>query len=214
MVSMQGSLPRIDLAVAGIDVDAAAAGHRRDDSRWATVRAAVFEALCEHGCFEAVVDGDGGRLTSPELSAAVLGPGGAVESLLSLPASTKARNASDMPYRGYVGSVLPGGVHYESLNIVDPLSPDAVRAFADLMWPDTGNAGFCTSVHAYAEKMAVVEGAVRRMVLESVGATTEYIEELAKTTSLKLRLTEYAAPDGGGDGEEGPGGGAFDIENI
>ncbi|CAN6198073.1 unnamed protein product [Urochloa humidicola] len=78
--------------------------------------------------------------------------------------------------------------------IADPLSPDAVRAFADLMWRDTGNAGFCKSMHAYAERVAMLEAVIRRMVLESVGATAEYIKEHAKATAFKLRLTEYAAP--------------------
>jgi isopenicillin N synthase-like dioxygenase len=49
-------------------------------------------------------------------------------------------------------------------------------------------------MHAYAEKVAVLEAMVRRMVLESAGATAEYIEEQAKATSFKLRLTEYVAP--------------------
>lgn len=127
--NVQGSIPRIDLT--GI---APAAGP--SDSWWTAVRAAVMDALVEHGCFEAVMDG----LIPPELSAAVLGPGGAVESLLSLPVSAKARNTSEKPYRGYVGSIP--GLPYESLAIVDPLSPDAVRAIADLMWPDTGNKSF------------------------------------------------------------------------
>ncbi|OEL32378.1 putative 2-oxoglutarate-dependent dioxygenase AOP1.2 [Dichanthelium oligosanthes] len=180
--SLHGSIPRIDFA--GIGPAAAGAS----DAKWAAVRAAVMDALCEHGCFEAVMDG----LIAPELSAAVLGPGGALETLLSLPVSAKARNTSEKPYRGYVGSVP--GLPYESLAIMDPLSPDAVRDFADLMWPGTGNTAFCKSMHAYAEKVALVEAVVRRMVLESVGATAEYIEEQAKATSFKLRLTEYAAP--------------------
>ncbi|CAL5047190.1 unnamed protein product [Urochloa decumbens] len=180
-----GSIPRIDFA----GIDPAAAGSTSDAAaRWAAVRAAVMDALCEHGCFEAVMDG----LIAPELTAAVLGAGGALEALLSLPVSTKARNTSEKPYRGYVGNIP--GLPYESLAIVDPLSPDAVRTFADLMWPDTGNASFCESMHAYAESVAVLEAVIRRMVLESVGATAEYIEEQAKGTAFKLRLTEYAAP--------------------
>jgi isopenicillin N synthase-like dioxygenase len=55
-------------------------------------------------------------------------------------------------------------------------------------------------MHAYAEKVAVLEAVVRRMVLQSAGATAEYIEEQAKATSFKLRLTEYAAP-GTADGK-------------
>ncbi|CAN6178519.1 unnamed protein product [Urochloa humidicola] len=184
--TIHGSIPKIDFA--GIDPSAPGTS---DAANWAAVRAAVMDALCEHGCFEALMDG----LIAPELTAAVLGPGGAVETLLTLPVSTKARNTSEKPYRGYVGNIptLP----YESMAIIDPLSLDAVRAFADLIWPDTGNAGFCESMHAYAERVVVLEAVIRRMVLESVGATAEYIEEHAKATAFKLRLTEYAAP---GDG--------------
>ncbi|CAL5052274.1 unnamed protein product [Urochloa decumbens] len=184
--NMHGSIPKIDFD--GIDPAAAGTSESAAAAKWAAVRAAVMDALCEHGCFEAVMDG----LIPPELTAAVLGAGGALETLLSLPVSTKARNTSEKPYRGYVGNIP--GLPYESLAIVDPLSPDAVRAFADLMWPDTGNTGFCESMHAYAESVAVLEAVIRRMVLESVGATAEYIEEQAKATAFKLRLTEYAAP--------------------
>jgi isopenicillin N synthase-like dioxygenase len=55
-------------------------------------------------------------------------------------------------------------------------------------------------MHTYAQKVAVLETVVRRMVLESAGATAEYIDEQAKATSFKLRLTEYAAP-GTADGK-------------
>ncbi|CAN6201864.1 unnamed protein product [Urochloa humidicola] len=192
--NIHGSIPKIDFA--GID-PAAAGTSDSDAAKWAEVRAAVMDALCEHGCFEVVMDG----LIAPELAAAVLGAGGAAESLLTLPVSTKARNTSEKPYRGYVGNIP--GLPYESVAIVDPLSTDAVRAFADLMWPDTGNAGFCESMHAYAGRVAVLEALIRRMVLESVGATAEYIEEQAKETAFKLRLTEYAAPGGGAAAAEG-----------
>lgn len=179
----QGSIPKIDLA--GIDPAEAGGG---DEARWAAVRSAVMDALRTHGCFEAVTDG----LISPELRAAVLGAGGALETLHSLPVSAKERSTNHKPHRGYLSS-LPG-LAYESSVIMEPLSLDSVRAFADLMWPDTANAAFCESIHAYVEKVEVLVSVVRRMVLESVGATAEYIENLAKVTSFKLRLAAYAPP--------------------
>jgi hypothetical protein len=42
-------------------------------------------------------------------------------------------------------------------------------------------------MHAYTERVAVLEAVVRRMVLESVGATAEYIEEQAKATAEYAR---------------------------
>ncbi|KAL6865283.1 hypothetical protein ACP4OV_016434 [Aristida adscensionis] len=179
MANTNGTIPKIDFA--GLD-PAAGAGQ----ALWATTRAAVMDALRAHGCFEATMDG----LVAPELQAAVLGPGGAVQSVYSLPASTKARNA-DRSFRGFINT-MPR-LAYESFGIDNPLSLDAVRTFADLMWPGSGNPDFCDSVHAYAEKLAVLEGMVRRMVLESLGATAESLEELAKSMVLHLRQSVYAA---------------------
>ncbi|CAO2152403.1 unnamed protein product [Urochloa humidicola] len=178
---MHGTIPRIDFA--GIKPAATAAGPGSISPRWGVVRAAVMDALCEHGGFEAVMDG----LISPELSAAMLGPGGATESFFSLPPSTKALYANkEKPYLGYVSSFIPG-MPYESLSLLDPLSPDAVPSLAD-------NPYFRETVHAYTEKISLLEAVVRRMVLESVGATAEDAEEQARATSLRLRLSGYPAP--------------------
>ncbi|KAL6846915.1 hypothetical protein ACP4OV_022768 [Aristida adscensionis] len=188
----QGSIPKIDFA--GIDpADAEGGGGGGGDearSRWAAVRSAVVDALRTHGCFEAVSDG----LVSPELRGAVLGAGGALEALHSLPVSAKERSNNRMPHRGYLAS-LPG-LAYESSVIMEPLSLRSVRAFAHLMWPHhTANAAsFCESIHAYVEKVEVLVSVVRRMVLQSVGATPEYIDNLAKATSFKLRLAAYTPP--------------------
>nr|CAB3489621.1 unnamed protein product [Digitaria exilis] len=165
---MNGTIPKIDFA--GIDPAAASPGD--GDSRWATVRAAVMDALIEHGGFEAVMD----DIVAPELRAAMLATGGAAESLFSLPPTTKARYTSEKPYLGYVSSSIPG-MPYETFSIMDPLSPDVVPALAGLI-------------------VAVLEAMVRRMVLESVGATAEHVEEQSKATSLRLRISRYPAPGG------------------
>lgn len=209
MANMHGSIPRIDFAgiidLAALPPPAAppppGADHLRP--RWAAVRAAVMDALRAHGCFEAVVDG----LISPELRAAVLGPGGAAESVLSLPASAKARGndpGEGKPYHGYVGGIP--GLPYESVAISDPLSPTAVRAFAARVWPAAAAAFPEEAVVAYAGRLAAVEAAARRMVLESVGATASSagaVEAQAAATAFKLRLSEYAAPGGGEDARLG-----------
>ncbi|RLN15594.1 putative 2-oxoglutarate-dependent dioxygenase AOP1 [Panicum miliaceum] len=49
-----------------------------------------------------------------------------------------------------------------------PTTPSA-RAFADLMWPDGDNAGFCEAVHGAARRIAELEEAVQRMVMEGLG---------------------------------------------
>ncbi|CAL4906679.1 unnamed protein product [Urochloa decumbens] len=180
---MANSIPRINFA--GID-QATAAGPGGDSSRWAAVRAVVMDALTEHGVFEAVMDG----LISPELSAAMLGLGGATEYFFSLPPSTKALYANkEKPYLGYVSSsflTLP----YGTLCVKDPPFPDAVPALDGLMWQP-----FLLTVQAYTgEKVSALATVVLRMVLESLGATAESIEEQVRTTLLTLRLSGYEAP--------------------
>ncbi|CAL4899378.1 unnamed protein product [Urochloa decumbens] len=169
---MANSIPRINFA--GID-PAAAAGPGGDSSRWAAVRAVVMDALTEHGVFEAVMDG----LISPELSAAMLGLGGATESFFSLPPSTKALYANkEKPYLGYVSSsflTLP----YGTLCVKDPPPP-----FPTPSPPWTASCGspsFCETVQAYTEKVSALATVVLRMVLESLGATAESIEEQVLT---------------------------------
>ncbi|CAO2148434.1 unnamed protein product [Urochloa humidicola] len=188
MANMHGTIPRIDFA--GID-PAAAEGPGGNSARWAAVRAAVMEALCEHGVFEAVmVDG----LIAPELSAAMLGPGGAVESFFSLLPSTKALYTNEeKPYLGYVSSSFLN-LPYETLCVKDPLFPNGVPTVAGLMWPDAGNPSFCKTVEAYTEKLSALATVVLRMVLDSLGATADCIEEQVRTTSLTLRLSGYEAP--------------------
>ncbi|CAN6362731.1 unnamed protein product [Urochloa humidicola] len=179
MANSQGTIPRIDFA--GIDPTTTSGPGGASSSRWAAVRAAVMDALCDYGGFEAIMD----SLISPELTAAMLGPGGATESYFSLPPSTKALYTNkEKPYLGYISSLIPG-TPYESLSLLDPLSPDAVPSLP-------GNPSFCETVQAYTEKVSLLEAVVRRMVLESVGTTVEDVEE--KTTSLRLRLSGYPAP--------------------
>ncbi|CAN6356082.1 unnamed protein product [Urochloa humidicola] len=187
MANMHGTIPRIDFT--GVD-PAAAAGPGGDSARWAALRAAVMEALCEHGVFEAVMDG----LIAPELGAAMLGPGGAVESFFTLPPSTKALYTNkEKPYLAYVSSsflTLP----YETLCVKDPLFPDGVPTLAGLMWPDARNPSFCETVQAYTDMLSALATVVLRMVLESLGATADCIEEQVRATSLTLRLSAYEAP--------------------
>ncbi|CAA6659914.1 unnamed protein product [Spirodela intermedia] len=145
---------------------------------WAAARAQVWEALEEFGCFEAIYDG-----ISPELRQAAFA---AAKELVSLPVETKRQN--------YAAIRFPG---YESLNVDEALDPAAVRGFTDLMWPE-GNPAFCEAVCNFAEAAAAVEGAVRRMVLESLGVE-KYCGFHARFTKYKVRLSEYAPPASEGE---------------
>lgn len=126
--------------------------------------------------------------------------------MLSLPASAKARGndpGEGKPYHGYVGGIP--GLPYESVAISDPLSPPPSAP------SPPGVAGRRRRVPGggggrVRGRLAAVEAAVRRMVLESVGATASSAgagEAQAAATAFKLRLSEYAAPGGGEDARLG-----------
>ncbi|CAN6341157.1 unnamed protein product [Urochloa humidicola] len=153
-------------------------------------------ALAAFGCFDAHYPA-----LTPELRAALFD--GAVKPLFALPVGAKRRNcyAPEKPFLGYLGE--PQGLDgQESLAIVDPTKPDAVRAFADLVWPDAGhNAGFRETVHGAAKRMAGLEAAVRRMVLEGLGVA-EHHEPLNESTWHLFRMWRY---DAGGKKVRHPG---------
>ncbi|KAL6865280.1 hypothetical protein ACP4OV_016431 [Aristida adscensionis] len=179
----QGSIPRIDFA--GIDPAAGGGG-----ATWAAVRAAVMDALRTHGCFEAAMDG----LIAPELHAAVLGAGGAAESVLRCRRAprrgtppTRCTTATSAPSPTYSTRAWASPTRSRST----PCAPSPTACGPTTTVPTLTSAN--ESVHAYAGKVAVLEATVRRMVLESVGATAEYMDELGKSTAFLLRLSEYAA---------------------
>lgn len=173
-----------EIYFSGVDPSAPGAGP------WAAVRAEVMDALASFGCFDAHYP----PLT-PELRASLFD--GAVQPLFSLPVETKRRNyyGPDKPFHGYLGG-LPGLDAYESLAIVDGPKAEPVRAFADLMWPESpdGNAGFCETVHGAAKRIAELEEMVRRMILEGLGVA-KYHESQNESMWHLFRMSEYKAPN-------------------
>ncbi|CAA7396238.1 unnamed protein product [Spirodela intermedia] len=134
---------------------------------WAAARAQVWEALEEFGCFEAIYDEISLELRQAAFAVA--------KELVSLRVETKQQNYAAIRYPGY-----------KSLNVDEALDPAAARGFTDRMLPE-GNPAFCEAVCNFAEAAGAavaVEGAVRRMVLESLG---------------KVRLSEYAPPTSEGE---------------
>ncbi|CAL9754520.1 unnamed protein product [Musa acuminata subsp. burmannicoides] len=171
---MRRHLPMIDFSGVGM----ACAG----TPAWDAVQEQVMPALEFHGCFEAVYN----RVAS-ELRLSLLG---IAKDLLSLPLQTKLRNASDVPYGGYLGH-FPG-LAYESLAIRDATLPHAIPNFASLMWPSGSNPNFCEKARSFTKQVAELEEMVRRMVLESLGVA-KYAEEQMQSTYYLLRFTEYGA---------------------
>ncbi|KAL6618731.1 hypothetical protein ACP70R_033870 [Stipagrostis hirtigluma subsp. patula] len=177
-------LPRIDFS--GIDPSAPGAG------AWPAVRAQVMDALTTFGCFDAHYPA-----LTPELRAALLD--GAIRPLFSLPADVKRRNyvGPELPFHGYLGG-RPGVDGYESLAIVDGDEAEHIRAFADLMWPDSDDAGnkarFCEAVRGASTRIVELEAAVRRMAMEGLGVANSPGVLSDEVTWHLFRMAEYKAP--------------------
>lgn len=169
-------LPRIDFT--GVDASAPGTG------RWDAVRAQVMDALATFGCFDAHYPA-----LTPEQRAGLFDD--AVRPLFALPVDAKRRNTygPGKPFHGYLGN-LPGFDAYESLAVVDGHRPDEIQTFAELMFPGADNAAFCETVHGAASRIAELEGAVRRMVMEGLGVADARSEPMWHL----FRMSEYGAP--------------------
>ncbi|KAH7652096.1 Iron/ascorbate family oxidoreductases protein [Dioscorea alata] len=154
---------------------------------WAEVRAQVADAVRTYGCFEAVYN-----KVTPELKEKVFGS--VVKDMFNLPLEAKHRNVSDKPFHGYLGKIP--NLMYESLTILHPHQPDGVKAFADLMWPQStpATATFCETVCGLSKLLVELDRMVGRMVLESFGVEKHY-DSLMNTNKFMLRVSEYPAPD-------------------
>ncbi|RCV16421.1 hypothetical protein SETIT_3G136700v2 [Setaria italica] len=142
-------LPRIDFS--GVDPSAPGSGI------WPAVRAQVVDALATIGCFDARYPA-----LAPELRAALFD--GAVKPLFALPVDAKPCNnyGPEKPFPGYLGE-SQGLDGQESLAMVDAPKPEAVRAFADLMWPDGGgNPSFWLQLLGSAARVAARPSMARR----------------------------------------------------
>ncbi|XP_048550587.1 probable 2-oxoglutarate-dependent dioxygenase AOP1 isoform X1 [Triticum urartu] len=175
-----GELPRIDFS--GVDASVPGTG------RWDATRAQVMDALATFGCFDAHYPA-----LAPAQRAALFH--GAVRPLFALPVDAKRHNhyGPGKPFHGYLGG-LPGLHAYESLAIVDGPELGDVQAFADLLFPAADNAAFCETVHGAAARMAELEGAVRRMVMEALGVAVDEAQTQSAPFWHLFRMSEYGAP--------------------
>lgn len=105
-----------------IDLSSAAAG----EDEYSRNKIRIREALQEYGCFEAKFDGIPLHLRKSV--------GDGIQQLFDLSVEIKQRNRSEKPYHGYIGqqAFVP---LYESMGIDEVLSPGALDAFTNLIWP-------------------------------------------------------------------------------
>ncbi|GLT54216.1 hypothetical protein SLA2020_274330 [Shorea laevis] len=150
---------------------------------WDSLKAQVWQALQEYGCFEASFNKVPLQLRNSLL--------GAIEELFDLPLQTKLRNVSKKPFHGYVGQ-YPMVPLYESMGIDDANISEKVETLTNVLWPQ-GNPSFCNAIQSFSEQLSELDQVIRRMVLESLGME-KYLDEHMGSTNYLLRVMKYKGP--------------------
>ncbi|KAK3020542.1 hypothetical protein RJ639_047454 [Escallonia herrerae] len=173
---------------------------------WNSVKAQVFQALQEYGCFEASFTEIPSELWKAMIDA--------LQELFQLPLRTKLRNVSKKPFRGYVGQ-YPMVPLYESMGIEDAPVLEKAESFTALLWPE-GNPDFWSifkryplvafsatiaywslkvlnTVHSFSKQLSDLDQTIRRMVLESM-SLEKYLDEHMESTNYLLRVMKYKGP--------------------
>ncbi|KAD4889261.1 hypothetical protein R6Q59_033867 [Mikania micrantha] len=150
---------------------------------WLATSIESTRALEQYGCFIAEFD-----KVTPELNGAVFK---GLQDLFDLPTETKMQNKSAKPLYGYVGQI-PFIPLYESMGFDYSNTPDGVKSFVDVMWPN-GNEAFSATVLSYTRLVAELEEMVTRMVFETYGAE-KYLEAHRNMVTYLCRGMKYRAP--------------------
>ncbi|XP_047313276.1 probable 2-oxoglutarate-dependent dioxygenase AOP1 [Impatiens glandulifera] len=149
-------------------------------SCWHSTSLKVRRALEDHGCFIATYN----QISPNDLF-------DSLRDLFDLPLETKAKNVSDKPFHGYFSN-RPTAPLLESLGIEDAASPDSVKRFTSLMWPN-GNQSFWENMRTYTKVVSDLTQMVVRMIFESYNVEKYYNSHVNSTTYL-LRLLRYRQP--------------------
>ncbi|GJY58939.1 probable 2-oxoglutarate-dependent dioxygenase AOP1 [Tanacetum coccineum] len=174
-----GSMSQIRLPV----IDFSPLTHISDDlSIWESIRADVFKAIQDYGCFEVC------SFVSIDLQESV---NDGLKQLFDLPLESKAKNTSEIAFHGYVRS--PKVPLYESMGIGSPFIAENVDNFTNLMWPQD-NPKFRESIKTYSRKLRELDEIVKRMVFESLDLG-RYLGKQMESTSYLLKLMKYRAPE-------------------
>ncbi|KAB1669196.1 hypothetical protein ES319_1Z155800v1 [Gossypium barbadense] len=117
---------------------------KRGTDGWHRLCKKVREACETFGCFEVVYE-----KISTEVREETFG---LMKELIEVPVERKQKNASPLPYHGWVGPCNQVSLLYEGFGLGDASNYDSIKSFAQLMWPD-GHPRFCNSVHTMATQI-------------------------------------------------------------
>ncbi|TYJ02550.1 hypothetical protein E1A91_A13G237100v1 [Gossypium mustelinum] len=117
---------------------------KRGIDGWHRLCKKVREACETFGCFEVVYE-----KISTEVREEMFG---LMKELIEVPVERKQKNASPLPYHGWVGPCNQVSLLYEGFGLGDASNYDSIKSFAQLMWPD-GHPRFCNSMHTMATQI-------------------------------------------------------------
>ncbi|TYH93316.1 hypothetical protein ES332_A13G245600v1 [Gossypium tomentosum] len=100
----------------------------RGTDGWHRLCKRVREACETFGCFEVVYEKISSKVRQETF--------GLMKELIEVPVERKQKNASPMPYHGWVGPCNQVSLLYEGFGLGDASNYDSVKSFAQLMWPD------------------------------------------------------------------------------
>ncbi|MBA0873370.1 hypothetical protein Goshw_001200 [Gossypium schwendimanii] len=147
----------------------------------------VREACETYGCFEVVYERVSKKVREEMF--------GLVKELVQVPLERKQKNASPLPYHGWVGPCSQVSLLYEGFGLGDASNYDSVKRFAQLMWPD-GHPRFCDTVHTLATQMEELNKLIWLMIFESYGLGEKF-ESLMINYKTLVRMMKYMAPPPG-----------------
>ncbi|KAI3786046.1 hypothetical protein L1987_45173 [Smallanthus sonchifolius] len=151
---------------------------------WLATSIEATRSLEEYGCFIAEFD----KVTT-ELNDTVFK---GLQDLFDLPTEVKVQNKSAKPSHGYAGQI-PTIPLFESMGFDYSNTPDGVKSFVDVMWPN-GNEAFSATVLAYNRLAAELEEIVTRMVFETYGVEKN-LDAHWKMVTYLCRVMRYRAPE-------------------
>ncbi|MBA0873362.1 hypothetical protein Goshw_001200 [Gossypium schwendimanii] len=147
----------------------------RGTDGWHCLCKRVREACETFGCFEVVYEKISTKVREETF--------GLMKELVQVPLERKQKNASPMPYHGWVGPCNQVSLLYEGFGLGDASNYDSVKSFAQLMWPD-GHPRFCNTVHTMATQIEELNKLIWLMIIDSYGLGEKWESVMINYKSL------------------------------
>ncbi|MBA0757682.1 hypothetical protein Gotri_020759, partial [Gossypium trilobum] len=151
---------------------------------WHRLCKKVREACETFGCFEVVYE----KILTEVREETF----GLIKKLIEVPVERKQKNASPLPYHGWVGPCTQVSLLYEGFRLRDASNYDSVKSFAQLMWPD-GHPRFCKSVHTMVTQIEELNKLIWLMIIDSYGLGEKW-ESVMINYKMLVSFMKYMAP--------------------